>query len=99
MPYTIRKMPGQNCYRVAKVVPASLSQPGLGLRKTSSRPRPATKTTHREVLAKCTTRAKAESQVRLLNALKYNKDFVPRGRASQANARGGSIRRTKKNRK
>ena len=78
MPYTIRKMPGQNCYRVAK---------------------PATKTTPREVLAKCTTRSKAESQVRLLNALKYNKDFVPRGRASQANARGGSIRRTKKNRK
>lgn len=70
MPYTIRKMPDQNCYRLAK---------------------PATKTTKRRVFAKCTTLANAKAQLRLLNALKYGKNFVPRG------SQGGS-RRTRKHR-
>jgi hypothetical protein len=58
MPYTIRKMPDQNCYRLAK---------------------PATKTSKRHVFAKCTTLANAKAQLRLLNAIKYGKNFVPRG--------------------
>ena len=28
--------------------------------------------------SKCTTKSRAKSQVRLLNAIKYNKKFVPR---------------------
>ena len=68
MPYTIRKMPDQNCYRLAK---------------------PATKTTKRRVFAKCTTLANAKAQLRLLNAIKYSKNFVPRGNVSPAPRKGG----------
>lgn len=32
----------------------------------------------RKIFAKCTTRKKAKSQLRLLNAIHYNKNFVPR---------------------
>ena len=30
--------------------------------------------------SKCTTKSNAKSQVRLLNAIKYNKKFVPRNK-------------------
>lgn len=32
----------------------------------------------KRVSAKCTTKTRAKKQVRLLNAIEYNKDFVPR---------------------
>lgn len=34
----------------------------------------------RRVFSKCTTKSKAEKQLRLLNAIHYNKSFVPNGR-------------------
>lgn len=34
----------------------------------------------RRVFSKCTTKSKAEKQLRLLNAIHYNKSFVPTGR-------------------
>jgi len=34
----------------------------------------------KRVFAKCTTKEKAKKQLRLLNAIEYNKNFVPRGR-------------------
>lgn len=32
----------------------------------------------KKIFSKCTTRKKARSQLRLLNAIHYNKNFVPR---------------------
>jgi hypothetical protein len=52
MPYTLRKVRGKNCYRVAN--------------KQNKR-----------VFAKCSTRKKAKRQLNLLNAIHYNKNFVP----------------------
>ena len=62
MPYTLRKVRGKNCYRVAKKA---------GTRRGK-------RNTKRRVFAKCTTRKNALSQLRLLRALQYNKSFVPR---------------------
>mgnify|MGYP001226494165 FL=1 len=50
MPYTIRKVRNQPCYKVYN-------------KKT------------KKVHAKCTSREKAQKQIRLLNAIKYNKKF------------------------
>jgi hypothetical protein len=50
MPYTIRKVRNQPCYKVYN-------------KKT------------KKVHAKCTSREKAQKQIRLLNAIKYNKNF------------------------
>jgi hypothetical protein len=36
--------------------------------------------TKRRVFSKCTAKSKAEKQLRLLNAIHYNKSFVPNGR-------------------
>lgn len=36
--------------------------------------------TKRKVFSKCTSKSKAEKQLRLLNAIHYNKSFVPNGR-------------------
>lgn len=36
----------------------------------------------KRVYSKCTTKTKANKQIRLLRAIKYNKDFVPRRRLS-----------------
>ena len=36
-------------------------------------------TKNKRIFSKCTTRKRANSQLRLLNALKYNKKFVPIG--------------------
>jgi hypothetical protein len=33
----------------------------------------------RQVYAKCTTQTKADKQLRLLRALEYNPNFIPRG--------------------
>jgi hypothetical protein len=32
----------------------------------------------KRVYSKCTSKEKAQKQIKLLNAIKYNKDFVPR---------------------
>lgn len=53
MPYTIRKMPNRECYRVRNLDTG-------------------------RVMSSCTTRAKAEAQVRLLNAIDHG--YVPRRR-------------------
>jgi hypothetical protein len=37
----------------------------------------------KRVFAKCTTKEKAKKQIRLLNAIEYNKNFVPRGGRSK----------------
>jgi len=58
MPYTIRKIPKKNCYKV--------------MNRKSKR-----------VFAKCTTKEKAKKQLRLLNAIEYNKNFVPRNRTAK----------------
>ena len=39
-----------------------------------------TKRSGKRVFSKCTTLKKAEKQLRLLRAIQYNKDFVPRNR-------------------
>lgn len=46
----------------------------------------------KKVFAKCTSLANAQSQLRLLNALKYNKSFVPGLRPPK----GGRNRKTAK---
>ena len=38
---------------------------------------------NKRVFSKCTTRAKAQKQLRLLRALEFNKKFVPRGSSSR----------------
>lgn len=38
-----------------------------------------TKRSGRRITAKCSSRKNAESQLRLLRAIQYNKRFVPRG--------------------
>ncbi len=53
MPYTIRKLPGKNCYRV-------------------------TNTRTKRVMSKCATLENAKKQLKLLRAIEYNRDFVPR---------------------
>jgi hypothetical protein len=53
MPYTMRKVPKKNCYKVYN-------------NKT------------KRVFAKCTTKVKAQKQMRLLRAIENNKKFVPR---------------------
>lgn len=50
MPYTIRKVPHKQCYRVKN-------------RKTGV------------IRSKCTSKAKAKKQIRLLSALEYNPGF------------------------
>ena len=61
MPYTMRKVPGKNCYRVSK--------------KNVKNSKTAKKGT-RKVFSKCATRENAVKQMRLLRALEYNKRFV-----------------------
>lgn len=58
MPYTIRKMPNRNCYRVRNL-------------RTG------------RVMSDCTSRAKAEAQVRLMHAIDHG--FKPRRRSSRKN--------------
>ena len=62
MPYSMRKVPKKNCYRISN---------------------PKTK----KVFARCATKENAKSQLRLLRALQYNKNFVPRGVQSSRNRR------------
>jgi hypothetical protein len=62
MPYAIRKVNKQNCYRVTS-------------KNTKSK-----KTNKHRVFSKCATKSNAEKQLRLLNAIHYNKSFVPNGR-------------------
>ena len=39
----------------------------------------------KRVFSKCTTKEKAKKQLRLLNAIEYNKNFVPRGKTYKKN--------------
>lgn len=42
---------------------------------------------NKHVSAKCTTRKRAQKQIRLLNAIEHNKDFVPRSRKTRKSRR------------
>ena len=42
-----------------------------------------TKRSGRRVFSKCTTLKKAKKQLRLLRAIQFNKDFVPRNRTQR----------------
>lgn len=59
MRYRLQYIPGKKCYSVRR----NLSKKG---RK---------RTKKNKIFSKCTTREKAKRQIRLLNALKYNKTF------------------------
>jgi hypothetical protein len=62
MPYTIRKVPKKNCYKVMN-------------KRT------------RRVFSKCSTNANAKKQLRLLNAIEYNPNFVRRNTITKTTKR------------
>jgi len=62
MPYTMRKVPKKNCYRVSKKMSKTAKK---GSRKGTQK-----------VFAKCATKQNAVKQMRLLRALQYNKNFT-----------------------
>ena len=66
MPYQSRKVRGKNCYRVTK----KIKKTGKPLNKNNKSIK------NKTVFSKCTTKEKADKQVRLLRALQYNKNFV-----------------------
>lgn len=53
----------------------------------------------KRVFSKCTTQKKAKKQIRLLNAIKYNPNFVPRGRVRNGGSLKNNKKRTYKNKK
>lgn len=61
MPYRTRKVRGKNCYRVSI----------KGSRKILRAKR------NKGVFASCTSKENAIKQMRLLRALKFNKNFIP----------------------
>ena len=63
MPYTIRKVPNRNCYSV---------------KKAKTKVKGKAKGKGRRTFARCTSKAKAKKQVRLLYALENNPNFIPR---------------------
>ena len=71
MPYSIRKVPKKNCYKLMN-------------RNT------------KRVFSKCTTKENAKKQFKLLTAIKYNPNFVPRGRVRNNNSVGGGTRKKRK---
>ena len=74
MPYSMRKVPRKNCYRVTK----RYSKKSLNPPKSAKKSAKTRKT--RKVFSKCATRENAIKQMRLLRALEFNKDFVPNAR-------------------
>ena len=70
MPYTIRKVPNKNCYKL--------------LNRHTKR-----------VFSKCTSKENAKKQLTLLKAIKYNPNFVPRGRVRNNNNSVGGTRKKK----
>ena len=58
MPYTLRKVPRKDCYRVKN-------------------------TKNKRIMSKCTTKAKATKQIRLLRGIMYNKSFAARLRSTR----------------
>ena len=74
MPYSMRKVPRKNCYRVSKRYS----------KKSANPPKNAVKTRKtRKVFSKCATRENAIKQMRLLRALEFNKNFVPNARRAK----------------
>ena len=67
MPYTIRKVPNRNCYSVKKAKT-----------KAKGKAKAKAKAKGRQTFARCTSKAKAKKQVRLLYALENNPNFIPR---------------------
>uniref|UniRef100_A0A6C0I391 Uncharacterized protein n=1 Tax=viral metagenome TaxID=1070528 RepID=A0A6C0I391_9ZZZZ len=64
MPYQLRKVRGKSCYSVTS-------------KKAKNAMTKKNRATKRRVFSKCTTLEKAKKQVRLLNAIRYNPNFVP----------------------
>ena len=67
MPYTIRKVPRRNCYSVKKAKA-----------KAKAKGKAKGKVKGRRTFARCTSKSKAQKQVRLLQAIDNNPNFVPR---------------------
>jgi hypothetical protein len=76
MPYQTRKIRGKNCYRVTK-------KSGKNNRKSLNKNNKSFK--NKTVFSKCTTKEKADKQLRLLRALQYNKNFVFRPKKVSSN--------------
>ena len=70
MPYQTRKVRGKNCYRVTKKVSKTAKNNRKSLNKNNKTFK------NKTVFSKCTTKEKADKQLRLLRALQYNKNFV-----------------------
>lgn len=62
MPYIVRKVRGKDCYSVKK----------------KGGPKNKTAKNKRRVFSKCTSLKNAQAQLRLLRAIEYGKNFVPR---------------------
>ncbi len=62
MPYVVRKVRGKDCYSVKKKITSK--------NKTAKN--------KRRVFSKCTSMKNAKAQLRLLRAIEYGKNFVPR---------------------
>ena len=73
MPYTIRKVPNRNCYSVKKAKTKAKAKA-----KAKAKGNAKGKTNGRQTFARCTSKAKAKKQVRLLYALENNPNFIPR---------------------
>lgn len=73
----MRKMPRKTCYRVYKA---------SNNKTRTTRTTGKTRTTQKNrVFSKCTSLKNAESQLRLLRAIEYGKNFVPRNRTARKN--------------
>lgn len=73
----MRKMPRKTCYRVYKA-----SNNKTRMTRTTGKTR--TRTTQKNrIFSKCTSLKNAKSQLRLLRAIEYGKNFVPRNRTAR----------------
>lgn len=68
MPYIIRKVKGKNCYSLKKKVS----------NKNKTKKNTKTIKNGRKVFSKCSSLKNVKSQLRLLRAIEYGKNFVPR---------------------
>jgi hypothetical protein len=67
----MRKVPRRNCYRVSKRYSKKMANPPKNAKKSAKT---------RRVFSKCATRENAIKQMKLLRALEFNKNFVPRSK-------------------
>lgn len=82
MPFKMRKVSKKNCFKVYKQI---TKKSGNKTRKVTGK-----------VFSKCATKENAMKQLRLLRAIQFNKDFVPRNSRRSMNM---SLNKTRKNSK